>query len=238
MRFRGRRAISAGNIEDPFSTCIGDLMAGLLSIFILALVYFILNFTQARAQLVENDVKLSQMLTDIQFEMKARGIEIKIDPSHGVLTLPEGVLFDVGEADLKAKGKVIINVLGDVLYKVLLLQEYKGSVETIFIEGHTDNVPIKTAKYPSNWELSTQRAINTWLNLDKTHNKLNDLKNKKGQKLFSCSGYADMRPVNSNATQDGRKDNRRIAFRFSMTPPTTEDAKIIKTIKKNILPKS
>ena len=73
-------------------------MAGLLSIFILALVYFILNFTQARAQLVENDVKLSQMLTDIQFGMKSKGIEIKIDPSHGVLTLPEGVLFDVGEA--------------------------------------------------------------------------------------------------------------------------------------------
>ena len=74
MRFRGRRTISAGNIEDPFSTCIGDLMAGLLSIFILALVYFILNFTQARAQLVENDVKLSQMLTDIQFEMKSKGL--------------------------------------------------------------------------------------------------------------------------------------------------------------------
>ena len=150
------------------------------------------------------------------------------------------VQFDAAyaRANLKTKGKIIINALGEVLYKVLLLPEYKGSIETIFIEGHTDNVPIKTAKYPSNWELSTQRAINTWLNLDKTHSNLNDLKNRKGQKLFSCSGYADMRPVNSNTTQDGRKDNRRIAFRFSMTPPTTEDAKIIKTIKKSILPKS
>jgi flagellar motor protein MotB len=114
-------------------------------------------------------------------------------------------------------------MLGPILFRTL--NKYSGNVETVFIEGHTDNTPIGRelrARFPSNWELSTQRAINTWRAIFKASLKLENLKNKKREPLFSCSGYADTRPVSSNDTVEGRMKNRRIDLRFSMTPPRKE----------------
>lgn len=217
--------------EESFVVCISDLMAGLVSIFVITLVYYILNFSQATAQLTENDVKRAAILNSVKQEMQLRGFEIKVDPDHGVLTLPEGVLFDVGEAQIKEKGVDIISNLGQVLVNILNRTEYEGSVETIFVEGHTDNAPINTPEFPSNWELSTKRAINTWLTLSKIST-LPALKNKKGEMLFSCSGYAETRPASSNATEETRQDNRRIDLRFTLTPPTKDEAGVIKAVRK------
>jgi len=103
------------------------------------------------------------------------------------------------------------------------------------IEGHTDNIPIHTYQFASNWELSTQRAINTWNAIAEAAPGLGELKNKQNQYLFSCSGYADTRPVDSNKTDKGRKNNRRIDLRFSMTPPSREEANIIKDIRDQLV---
>ena len=68
-------------------------------------------------------------------------------------------------------------------------------VETVFIEGHTDNVDIHTDEFPSNWELSTKRAINTWNLMRGDVPELDRDKNANEQPIFSCSGYADTRPI-------------------------------------------
>ena len=145
------------------------------------------------------------------------------------------MLFDVGFADIKPQGARVISMLGEVLIKTLQSDEYMGAVETIFIEGHTDNVPINNGVFPSNWELSTKRAINTWLLMQKANQDLANLKNKNGQPIFSCSGYADSRPVADNGTEAGKSENRRIDIRFTMTPPTKEDANIVKFVRKEMV---
>ena len=105
-------------------------------------------------------------------------------------------------------------------------EHYKNAVETIFIEGHTDNVDIKTPEFPSNWELSTQRAINTWKLMYQEGPALDEEKNNNGEPIFSCSGYADTRPIADNDTEEGRQANRRIALRFTMMPPVDQSKEV------------
>lgn len=219
---------------DAFSLSISDLMAGLMSIFILTICYFILNFSQATAQLTQNDIKREELLTTIHKELEEKGVKVIVDEKHGVLRIPEGVMFDVGRADIKSEGQKILITLGQILEKTLKLEQFEGEVETVFIEGHTDNVPISNGEFPSNWELSTKRAINTWLLMGSVSPNLQQIKNKRTQLIFSCSGYADTRPIADNNTEDGRRKNRRIDVRFSMSPPVDEDMSIVKFVRRKM----
>lgn len=220
--------------QDSFTISISDLMSGLLAIFILVLSYFILNFSQATAQLTQNDVTRAELLRFMQKELEREGIKVVVDEQHDILRISEGVLFDVGAADVKPQGQIVIRKLSSVLGTALESEQFKGRVETIFIEGHTDNVPIITDIFPSNWELSTKRAINTWLTMSNANPKLTTILNDKSEIIFSVSGYADTRPIAENSTEEGRRDNRRIDIRFSMTPPTEEDMSIVKFVRKEL----
>lgn len=217
MNFRtGYRSWREGE-ENPFLISISDLMAGLLTIFMLALTYYVLSLGQQSAKLTENEDKRTEILEVLKKELQNAGITVRVDKD--VLHLPEGILFDAGKAEIKEEGWQSIRVLAPVLSKVLQDPKYKDAVETVFIEGHTDNMPINTPSFPSNWELSTQRAINTWQAMQKISPELGSLTNKNGQPLFSCSGYADTRPIASNDSEEGRSRNRRIDLRFTMVPP-------------------
>lgn len=220
--------------QDTFTVSISDLMSGLLAIFILVLSYFILNFSQATAQLTQNDVTRAEILHFLQTELEREGIKVTVDDRHGILRISEGVLFDVGLADVKPQGQIVIKKLGGALEVALNSEQFKGRVETIFIEGHTDNVPIVTEMFPSNWELSTKRAINTWLTMSGANPNLTTILNDKGEIIFSVSGYSDTRPIAENSTESGRRDNRRIDIRFSMAPPSEEDMQIVKFVRKEL----
>ena len=208
--------------QDNFTISISDLMSGLLAIFILVLSYFILNFSQVTTQLTQNDVTRAELLRFMQEELEREGIKVTIDDEHGILRIPDGVLFDPGLADVKPQGRVVIQKLGKVIEVALETEQFKGRVETIFIEGHTDNVPINNGIFPSNWELSTKRAINTWLVMSSAQPRLPWFPNNNGERIFSVSGYADTRPVKDNMTEERRRENRRIDIRFSMSPPSTK----------------
>ena len=228
-----RRKKADNNIThgDVFSLSISDLMAGLMSIFILTICYFILNFSQVTAQLTQNDITRAELLDTIHEELEKSGIQVTVDEEHGILRIPEGDMFDVGKADIKSSGQEIIIKLSQVLDKTLTSEKFAGTVETVFIEGHTDNVPINNGIFASNWDLSTKRAINTWLLMGNSVPNLKNLKNKREQTIFSCSGYAETRPIADNKDADGRQKNRRIDVRFSMSPPTDEDMSIVKFVK-------
>ena len=101
--------------QDTFTISISDLMSGLLAIFILVLSYFILNFSQATAQLTQNDVTRAELLRFMQKELEREGILVTVDERHGILRISEGVLFDVGLADVKPQGQVVIQKLAGVL---------------------------------------------------------------------------------------------------------------------------
>ena len=220
--------------QDSFTISISDLMASLLAIFILAICYFILNFSQATAQLTQNDVKRAELLMMIHAQLEQDGIRVSVDEQHGILRISEGVLFDVGEAEVKPEGRHVIQKLSMILADVLQSEEFAGTVETIFIEGHTDNVPISSPLFPSNWELSTKRAINTWRLITATTPMLDELKNRNMQSIFSCSGYAETRPIAVNVDEEGRRANRRIDIRFTMTPPGEEEMSIVRFVHRSL----
>ena len=110
--------INSNGSNDAFTVSISDLMAGLLAIFILILSYFILNFTQATSQLTQNDVKRTELLKDVHDELLKGNFDVIVDEKHGILRISEGVLFDVGEANVKPQGQKVIERLGVILNKI------------------------------------------------------------------------------------------------------------------------
>ena len=113
---------------------------------------------------------------------------------------------------------------------------FRASLDTVFIEGHTDSFRIKFGKYKDrgNWGLSTDRAITVWKlwseNEDlKLTPALNSLMNHSGESLFSVSGYAATRRVQLiEQTKNQRGQNRRIDIRFTVKKPSIEDLEKIK----------
>ena len=121
--------------------------------------------------------------------------QIKVTVRNGrmLLVLPNDILFDSGKVELKDEGKTAIANVAKVL---------AGMADRHFlVAGHTDNVPIKTHKFRSNWELSTQRAVEVTRLMVEGGMKPSQL---------GAAGYADFDPAASNDTPDGQKQNRRI----------------------------
>ncbi|HEY1366263.1 MAG TPA: flagellar motor protein MotB [Gaiellaceae bacterium] len=108
--------------------------------------------------------------------------------------LTDDVLFDSGEATLKSPSLPL-------LAKIANLITHGGITNPVRVEGNTDSVPISTAEFHSNWELSTARA-NAVLEFLLGH--------RVGAGRLSVAGYADQRPVESNTTPEGRAANRRV----------------------------
>ncbi len=119
-------------------------------------------------------------------------LEVTVEPGQVNLKLPEKILFETGRAEL-------IGQAGGVLEKIVpILAEYGVPIS---VEGHTDDVPIRTARFPSNWELSSARATMVLRYL---------LSHGVPRHLLRAVGYADTRPVASNLTGEGRGNNRRV----------------------------
>jgi len=110
------------------------------------------------------------------------------------LEIDEKILFKLGVADLTENGE-------DVLAKLFpILKTRQGN---IFIEGHTDSLPIATQQFPSNWELSTQRATTVLRFLIAEGIQATRLR---------AIGFADTQPVAKNDTAQGRAKNRRVSI--------------------------
>jgi chemotaxis protein MotB len=105
----------------------------------------------------------------------------------------DGVLFDSGSAVIKAGGRPTLSEIGHII-----AQEATHPVQ---VEGHTDDRPIATSQYPSNWQLSGARAAAVVQQLDASG---------VSGKRMSLAGYAAQHPVAGNATPRGRAKNRRV----------------------------
>jgi len=159
---------------------------------------------QLEAERVEREARLSEiqgtydeLVGHLESEIE-RG-EVKISELKGKLTVNvvDKILFDSGKAELKSGGSKVLRQIGKTLKS--------AADRNIQIEGHTDNVPIRgtlTKTYPSNWELSTARAT-TVLHF------LQQEVGVPGERL-SAVGYGEYSPIASNATEQGKAQNRRI----------------------------
>ncbi len=120
-------------------------------------------------------------------------LRVRIVRGRMVVELSENILFDSGKAELKPEGQQALTEVAAVLVSI--------PDRDFQIAGHTDNIPIKSAKFPSNWHLSTARAVTVAMFLADHGVPAN---------RFSAAGYADTQPAASNDAPEGRAQNRRI----------------------------
>ncbi|MRR57004.1 MAG: flagellar basal body stator protein MotB [Deltaproteobacteria bacterium] len=135
--------------------------------------------TSLEAYLIKNGVQ-----DKVHLEINRRGL---------VISLKEAGFFDSGSAEIKVSSYPLLAKIAESL------SEYSNQIR---VEGHTDNIPINTHAFPSNWELSTARATNIVRHL-LTYYRFD------AEKL-SATGYAEFRAVADNGTSEGRSKNRRV----------------------------
>lgn len=120
-------------------------------------------------------------------------IKIREEDRGVVLQLDETILFDSGKADLKVNSKDVLETITTII---------NNTDNDVLVEGNTDNVPMNTEKYGSNWELSTARAVSVVRhfvevqNIDPTR--------------FAVKGYAEYKPLVANTTEENKSINRRV----------------------------
>ncbi|MFQ5542915.1 MAG: flagellar motor protein MotB [Nitrospiria bacterium] len=120
-------------------------------------------------------------------------VKVKGEKRGIVISVSSAILFSSGEALLREDAEPVLNEIIPLI---------KGGDHLIQVEGHTDNQPISTALYPSNWELSVARAGQVVRHLLEK----GDIEPKR----FSVVGYGDSRPLQSNDTGENRAANRRV----------------------------
>ncbi|MDD5077481.1 MAG: OmpA family protein [Candidatus Omnitrophica bacterium] len=132
--------------------------------------------------------KLGQEIDDkqVKLQMMEKGL---------VITVVGDLIFDSGKAKIRSEALPLLDKVSAVL-KDNMAQFNIG------IEGHTDNIPIKHSNWKSNWELSTARALSVLHYLEKDQGI--------SPERLSAIGYGEYRPVASNETKEGRKQNRRV----------------------------
>jgi chemotaxis protein MotB len=148
---------------------------------------------------VIRDLNATKVQIESSLQEQIESQEIRIEEIEGKLkvTLVDKILFDTGSVQVNKRGREVLLELADSL------RENKD--QDVIVEGHTDDVPIGLAlieKYPTNWELSAARAIGVarffqekgWLEPER----------------LSAAGYSYYRPLASNDTEEGRRQNRRI----------------------------
>lgn len=141
-------------------------------------------------ELLEMQAEIQKVLEDSKLDGQ---VKLEINERGLLIRFLENVLFDSGKDNLTPQAMQIIDRVSEIL---------KDTPKKILVEGHTDNIPISTYKFPSNWELSTTRAVNV-VKYMIDHNGIAAVR-------LSAAGYADQHPISENTSIEGRKNNRRV----------------------------
>jgi chemotaxis protein MotB len=146
---------------------------------------------EKKIQKTEED---AQMVASVMREEVSKGtVEIETQEQTITIRIKDQGSFESGSAELNYDFIPVIDLIRDVLV---------GIQGTISVEGHTDNVPISSGRFRSNWQLSSARAISVAEELFST--------GQLDQGRFAVTGYADTRPLVPNDTSAHRATNRRV----------------------------
>jgi chemotaxis protein MotB len=146
---------------------------------------------------------MQKLLGDIEHSALNGRVEVSVQSDVINLIISDNILFTPASAALTASGRDVLDDLAATL---------KALPYALSVEGHTDNVPIQTAQYPSNWELSAARATMVTRHL---------IEQGVDAERIRAIGYADTRARADNGSAEGKARNRRVSFVLRM--PTQAD---------------
>ena len=149
------------------------------------------------ADIVDKENQLAQVFEEIKSLRDNLGLDKKVDISFSekglVMRISDTVLFNLGVVEISEEAIPLMEQMGTIISR---------APYAIRIEGHTDNLPIHTGRFPSNWELSTARAVNV----------LRDFMEKEAipPERLSAVGFGEFHPIFPNDTPEHRAKNRRV----------------------------
>jgi chemotaxis protein MotB len=154
------------------------------------------ELAELRAEKAKREKELKvykDLFSQLKALVDAGTIEVIFRKGRMVVKLSNAILFDSGKARLRTEGLDAVARLVPALKSV-------GNREFL-VAGHTDNVPIRTARYKNNWELSTARAVAMVTAMIEQGYPANQL---------GAAGFGEFDPIGDNAGEEGREQNRRI----------------------------
>jgi len=145
-----------------------------------------------------------------QWALANPGIRVKETPEGLAIEVGADILFDSGKADLKPQGRTTIKSIVDII-------KGQGTDETLRVDGHTDNEPIKRSGWKDNWDLSAARARTVLTAM---------ISEGIAPERVFLAGFALYRPMATNDTPQGRQQNRRVEIlimpKFKLSTLTTQ----------------
>ncbi len=155
--------------------------------------------SDVQTEMLKQNEQLAEKIEEALAEQNLSGdIDVDFTAQYVELTLNGALLFDSGKAELKPEAMPLMERVG------VILQKYAES--TIEVEGHTDNVPISTARFANNNELSSARALSVFDYLVENTNLI--------PANIKHSGRGEYIPVADNSTPEGRAKNRRVEIKI------------------------
>jgi chemotaxis protein MotB len=219
MQFTNRRPVTQESNMDAWLLSYADMITLFLCFF--ALLIAVSAPKEGKLEKVKKDLSAqfsgkdktveikNEMVTELRSIMFLNQLQHEMiidDIGKGIiLEFKSNSFYNPGSAELKEQGEAVLQQLATTMERI------ENDVYTIEVEGHTDDIPIKTTQYPSNWELSTNRATNVVRFLI-------------GQGIdprkLKAAGYADILPKVPNRTATGKPipenqaENRRIVIKL------------------------
>ena len=199
-----------GGLE-AFLLTYADMITLLLVIFVMMYTASNLDeekFAEAMSSFQEKIVKIESVnvrLTQEELQMLNKLRELvkdNIDPNALIAGDTKTITFQIPSSDLFAPGTAILEEGAGKLIVETIEEEMRDGVKQVIVDGHTDNVPTKTAMFPSNWELSTARASSVAQYIVKQIGF--------NPKFVVVSGYGEHRPMKPNTSDENRASNRRV----------------------------
>ncbi|OZB89999.1 flagellar motor protein MotB [Paenibacillus sp. XY044] len=157
------------------------------------------NDKKQKSQLAKQEQEdLEKLKNQLDQYIKTNGLtnqlDTKLNQSQLTITISDNALFASGSAQVKPESRQLALAISN------MLQQFP--TYDVVVSGHTDNMPISNSEYASNWDLSSNRALN-FLKILLTNKQLDPAK-------FTSTAFGEFRPVASNDTEAGRAKNRRV----------------------------
>lgn len=218
-----RRKKSGGGEGGNFFTIWADFNSFLTILFLLLYTFIMNNVSETEQQQVFESIRVSlkgqylqpqiaEKVPDqerinvvdkvkeyIQEQKLSDFLNVMVEESKIRVVLASPILYDTGKAELKEDAKEILKNIGEIL---------KKTDNKIVVEGHTDNVPMKSEKYDSNWDLSFARAYSV-IKFFIEQEGISPMR-------IQAVGFGEYRPMKPNDTEENRAANRRIEINIML----------------------